>query len=435
MKKYLLMGAVQGIGGWQLYCDARVAYLKECGYKVYILELSPVESNRIKLDGFKDTCIVALDEAVLTPNVYKKSQVIKIINDILDGISYASGDQVFVESTCVYQAYWGELIAYKTHGIHFSYLLHSHLEFVSKNEKRYFYFKYKQGLLGGMTNNTVADLLGDYAEIDMQRTNGMVAMGREPICDSDLYDSYVSKLRLRIGHECIVIGYFGTLNKPHFIKLCDLIVNYSIMNPDKKFCFLSIGSSSDGKAECKQMNMEKLVPNIFVENVPELYPVPKSLFSVMDVCIGSWGSADVAARAGARTIRLMDDVDVKPQGIIGITLLSSPHYNEQYEKKELNEWLDDFLFNHVYDDYKYYAPPMLDDYRKIHRKNDEIIQPFVKRKWGNKYYNTTIIKRNFLKQIPLKIIYVFCGITRGNKVLKIAQKLYLNIRRVSRISY
>ena len=134
------MGETNGIGGWQLYCDARVIYLKDKGYDVYIL-YSHLGKDDVKLKGLQEVKKINSIYASQRAYVFTKKQVNSIVDDILKQIDYHDNDDLFIESTCIPYALWGELLARRTKGTHFSYLLHSHFENVPTAIKEFFYFK------------------------------------------------------------------------------------------------------------------------------------------------------------------------------------------------------------------------------------------------------------------------------------------------------
>ena len=420
MKKYILMGSMLGIGGWQLYCDARIIYLQEQGYDVYFMNYALVDSRHIKLETYNRVKHIELGDGTSIPYVFSKRETKRIVDSFLNQIGYSKNDQVFVESTCMDQALWGELIAKYSNGIHFSYLLHSHFDNPSLMMKKFFLFKYEQGLLGGMTNDTVPELLSELVDVPKERANGMSAAARNPLVESDKYDSLIYRIRKMCSFEGFIIGYFGTLNKPHFIPLCDEIVRFCKEHLDRKFCFLCIGSSWNGESERKIDSISRITENLFVENIPELFPVPKSLFRCMDICVASWGSSIVASRGGARTLRLCDDVSTKVSGIIGLTISAESTNTNNTDinaENELNQWLENYLILRKYDNCVY-DPPLDNrpDFRIIHNKNDLIIRPFEKRNEMLGYFDTRSVNNGVKHQRIRKVAYAILGSKNCKKI-------------------
>ena len=421
MKKYIIMGEACGVGGWQLYCEARCVYLHEKGFEVFML-FSNME-NPIKLEGFANVHCCNFMWISRSPNLFTKKQITRNINEVLNKISYDTMDDVFVESTNVLNAFWGEMIAKETNGSHFCYLLHSHFNFVQNIPSDildFFSYKYDKHCLGGMSKLTLPDLFKNYRVIPAGKEYGMSAQGRKSFSDSDEYNDVLNKAKIKIGDDGLVIGYFGKLDKPHFLKLCKELVSYVRNYPEKKFLFISVGSSNDGKAEKEQNALKNDCPNLEVLNIPGLYPLPVSLFKNMNVCIGSWGSASVAARAGVKTIRLVDDVDVIPQGVIGVTLKTQPYASCAYEKKPLSYWLDKVLFDEEFNRLPYIAPKEPVDFHLTHESNDQIIKPFNQEK--GEYYDTCNLGLNRRKDSIIKIGYSLVGYKITEKIISKTKK-------------
>ena len=340
MKKYVLLGGAIGIGGWQLYCDARISYVTETGCKPYMIYASSKsQSDTVSLKSFKECSIVNIQELERPPFVFCKRQIKRIVNQVMDFLNIEDGDDVCFESTNIIFALWAELFAKEANADHISYLLHSHIEEIPTETQKFFWHKYQQGKLGGMNDETLRMLFKNYKDIRPEDACGIAASWRSPLCESNDYDKVIDEIK-----ACdYVIGYFGTLNKPHFLKLCDCLDNYFSGHNEHSFAFISIGSSANGMAEKKQTDVSNSHTNCKTVNIPALYPVPKNLFRAMDVCFGSWGSATVAARVGTYTVRLMDDVNLIPQGIIGVTLRSYPYKECDVGKESVEELLDNIL--------------------------------------------------------------------------------------------
>ena len=423
MKKYIIMGQISGIGGWQLYIDARTTYLTDNGIKVYILSISDEKKYKILLKSFQKCNKYCIPEIHLPPCTYTRNQKDRIISKMLKFIDYNEKDEIFIESTDIPLSMWGEILAEKTQGVNFSYLLHSHIENISTEVQRFFEFKYRQNLLAGMSELTLPDLFKNYMDIPEENTRRILAVPKDPLCDeNDLSDVTfeVEKFKERGGK---IIAYFGNLTKPHFVKVCKAIPKYVKCHQEEKFLFLSVGSSAMGKAEKLQKKIEKLTPNCIVKNIPACYPIPKKIFQIMDVCIASWGCADNAARAKALTIRLMDDVSITPQGIMGVTLKGIEYFSAPPSDKNIYEILDEILYENKYskDDIEFLRD--VRDYTKYEIEQDKIMQPFKNKERQKQYYNIESIKYiNRRAQIE-RIMNQCLGVKITQKIIEIVKSV------------
>ena len=419
MKKYILLGAAKGIGGWQLYCDARIAYLNEKKIKVYIIYSSVFSDEcKIKLSHIKNNIHINIKEFLYPPFVYSKIQIIKIINKIKELIDFSVHDQLCIESTTIMFSLWGEYLSKQFLCDHCIFLLHSHIENVSKHLQDFYWFKYQQKKLAGMSVETLPSLFNGYKTISKEDSNWVSASWESPLYVSDKYDDFIQKIKS--FHENVkIIGYFGTLNKPHVPLLFDELINYFNFHKDSSFIFLSIGSSGDGKIEKLQQNIEKQCKNCHSYNIPEQYPVPISLFRIMDVCIASWGSATTAYCAGCMTIRLLNDINVDPQGILGITI-KLPYHKSPIVKESLIDLLDDILFKGIYNNITMASPPDYIDFRLKQQKEDDVLLPYYPEK--REYYDVLSICEK-QKYKYLKMLNSIFGIKITQYLLNIKRKI------------
>ena len=134
MNKYILIGSVSGIGGWQLYTQARYKYLKN-DYDVYVISSS---IDPIQLTGFDNEKILCIPEIFRPIYIYNRKQTDYILNQFAAGIDLKKNDDIFIEASTISTTMWGELLAKTYEGICYSYILHSHIDYLSKEEKEFF---------------------------------------------------------------------------------------------------------------------------------------------------------------------------------------------------------------------------------------------------------------------------------------------------------
>ena len=325
--KYVILGQLAGIGGWQLYIDARASYISEKGYDIYLISIC--KENDIKLSSFLKSIHLCLPEVHMPPASYTKKQQNRILNIIFEFIG--GEDDMIIESTDMNLSMWGEMIAQRYKAKNFSYLLHSHFPQQSRFVQDFFLYKYQRDELVGMSDLTLPELFNNHPMAEQIEARSVPAAPKDPISDENTVEDITNKiLQYKEEYNAFVVGYFGNLDKPHFVHLCEFIEQYSKDNHECSFLFVSVGSSGKGSAERRQQHIESNAKNCLSINVPSMYPVPKQLFQTMDVCLASWGSSVNSARAGALTIRLLDDVTIIPHGILGVNVkdYKSPRCSE-----------------------------------------------------------------------------------------------------------
>lgn len=415
-EKYILLGPAYGIGGWQLYIDYRCKYLMEKGTELYLIHDPSVGGKEIKLLNTKKAkkLSVEMDE----PYWYSKKHIEREMEKILAFIEYSKGDNVFIESTSMIYSMWGELIAKSTCGQNYCYLMHSHTSGMPLAWRKFFSFKYDQDLIAGQSGKTLPELFEGFREIE--DTKCIEVCWDSPICEEreDCLE-YIEYLRKKKEEGNILIGYFGVLRKPHFELLCDWIENYAKTKEKSKFCLVAIGSSGTGKPEEKLNHIGSLSENCSSYNIPELYPTPREIFMLLDLCVASFGSANSAALACKRTVRLQNDLDLCPQGVIGIHLTKQPYWNEPSCGLDLRNIFDEILFGNNYKDHTYVAPALPREGREGHIEEDKHMRPFQDHRNGYKYYPVMdMYKQGDISQIKYILFHMF-GIEFTRKVARI----------------
>lgn len=420
MKKYVLIGNASGIGGWQLYNEARICYLSKVhpDYKLYLICSSESDRN-IKLKGFFKAKVIYCGKAFRPPYIYSEKQKKKIFDQLITSLEYAEGDEVFVESTNIDTSIWGEMIAQRTNGTNYSYVLQSYIPEISKSKQQFMKYKYDRGLLSGMSKLTVPDILKGECEVG-EDVRMLRASWNPPLCDDGDLPEEIGKY-LSEKNNVKVIGYFGNLTKPNFLKLCSFIEDYCQKRADMQFLFLSIGSSGDHKSEDTQLAINENVKNCRSFNIPSLYPVPRSFFKKMDCCIASWGSSSTAARAGTISVRLTDDVGLEPHGIIGVNLLKEPYYEQPKCGKDLAELLDEILIEGKYKQDHYCDDISEADNEERQKLIDITLNAFNREKTPP--YDVSRIKCVGMRDRMRKISNCLIGTKKSSKLFKYVKKL------------
>ena len=421
MRKYILFGPAYGIGGWQLYINARCKHLYENNIDFYLIFPPETGGDKIKLEYISKAKKYSLEQ--IEPYWYSRHHVNDIIKKILSYIDYHDGNDVFIESTCIIYSFWGELLAKATHGQNFCYLLHSHTKGFPLAWKKFFSYKYDQDLIAGQTEITIPDLFDGYRKISKENSRPIFARWERPICDTRIdCEDYIRYLKKYKNGGYKIVGYFGVLRKPHFLLLCDFMVKYCNAHSNQKFLFVAIGSSGETKPETKLGEIPKCSSNCEVYNIPEMYPIPRGIFEPLDVCLASWGSSMQAATVCNRTIRIYDDVNLIPHGIIGINL-QEPYHLKPPGKDTMEELFNEILFGSNYKDVIYTSPKSNTIYFGGHEEIDLDMKPFVDRTNGREYYNVLNIPFNGgVSQIKYYLFHIF-GVKNTRSVIALIRRI------------
>lgn len=428
MKKYLLFGEARGIGGWQIYCDGRIAFMETCCDQVFFI-CQPLGKQSIKLKYLNNSTNMKLVHPFHSMTSYCKTDINTVTNKILKFINYTKDDQVVIEATTLNNSLWAEYIAQKTKGTAFCFLLHSHIEKTANQINNFFWFKYNQRLLAGMTFLTLQELFKDKHVLSKAESYAFDANGRPPLTEEELLKDEINEISFYKQKHYKVIGYFGTLSKPHVIPLYQKLICYSEKHSNNHFLFVLIGSSKTGTIERQIRTMSQAKSNYVPMIIPELFPVPRSIFKIMDVCIGSWGCARVAAMTGTKTIRLMDDVGVEAQGIIGITLRGGNYYDEPSNNKNLETFLDELLFSSLYEEMPNNALTEQSDYLENQKKINEFFKPFSPDSSQKEYYDVADIPSQSMSEILIKFARRIIGLRNVEYVFSVVKSFFKILNR------
>lgn len=419
--KYVLLGYIDGIGGWQLYIDCRASYLCDNGHDVYIISVGT--GDNIRIESFLSKKILSVPELKMPPQSYTKRQQSVILNKILGFLG--DGSEVLLECTNINLSIWGEIIASYYQGRSYAFILQSHISQRSSYIKDFFWYKYNRDELAGQTTMTLPDMFENYVHSNEIEPRTFRAISKWPISEQNTIQDLTEKIK-EYKQQMFVVGYFGSLEKEHFCQLCDFICNYA-NNNNLSILFVSIGSSESGMPERIQVKKEN--DKCKMINIPAMFPIPKQLFQELDVCIASYGSAIYAARAGALTIRLLNDISIIPQGLMGIDIIGEK--NERNYKDIMCSYTLEELLNKIYKEE--YSKKDIDtnfsrgDYIAINKSIDNFIFNVTPPK---DYYDVSKIKFISNRVIVEKILNCLLGV---NITKKAVEKLKMAKLRISNI--
>lgn len=125
MKKYVLLTFNYSVmGGAQLYVRDKQEYMKSAGWNVYMFGDGYADKPEdVLIDDLKEYYKGLNPCFSYYPHVLQKKDVEKIVTWMLESINYKPGDQVLIESNNTRAACWGELLAQRTNGKNFCYIL------------------------------------------------------------------------------------------------------------------------------------------------------------------------------------------------------------------------------------------------------------------------------------------------------------------------
>lgn len=309
-------GEIITIGGMQMYAAGKVKYLEELGWQVFVFFAGP--SN-------KTSAILSLDKYVkigggcnflwgLPPyrlKRYEQEQILnlltqKVVNNIPGGGGgYSLKDcEIIVESFYDVAAYWGELFAEKIGARHFFSALNEIYRpdpnSTAGNLKTYqdnldfFYFKWQRNEMICSEKSCTA-LFNGYKNITKPKYEmPQSTVEMYPIQDVENFPvEQIQRLDWNICHV-------GRVIKDYVSAVIKGVGELARRYPDKKINFIFVGNAEPRRELIIQTFSG--VSNVLITNLGDMVPIPRKLFSRVDVVCGISQSARFCANDGVLTI-------------------------------------------------------------------------------------------------------------------------------------
>lgn len=403
----ILTGIIYDIGGGQIYVNNKRDYLQKKGWEVHIFSYRYGKAIRInELNQYKNNIF---RELKYPPCLLSEKSRIKFINYIIgkieNEVKINTHDEIIIESNTISVSMWGELIANKLNCKHISYLLYERFPKFSLSILKYLDFKHKRKELAGIIPESLNKLFNGYKTLPDDEKYYLKACVGNVVGDVDeqLVDN-LTPLDFNIG--CL-----SRLEKPFIMTLIRNIVTFANKYQGKKILLLFIGDSSNEIVKKNIITKFRSVKNVELVMLGAMYPVPKKIFSRMDIFFASAGAASICAHYGALTASI--DVNThKPIGYLGYdtdqTLYGDPNSN-----KSIFSVIEDILI-------KKNIPSRDNNYRfeliDYQLEFDKHMQFIASSDQNKKYYLGVSIAATNRKYFILKTLSKFIGF-RGCIVL------------------
>lgn len=313
MKKYIFIThSTKRVGGVQCYVAAKANYLEQCGWKVYVFcpgwhaskYLCPIPSlNKYLSDGL-------ITWLGIPPFKYPTFIVDGIIRRIARSVKATQNDEVIIESHADTYAQWGELFAEHLNARHYFYAMNEfyrgkNLYYECKMDFFIFKFRRKEIISAPIT---LKRLFNGYVEVAEGDVPGTVLIDESPI--QDVLCEKVEKIE-RLDYN---ICYIGRGTKSYVSSILSDVGRFASIHRDKQIQLITVGD-----LDCHQdliNTLRKGNPNLIINELGLLHPIPKNLYNKIDVVIAGAGSAKHSCEEGAMTI-VADTETCKSNGLLG----------------------------------------------------------------------------------------------------------------------
>ena len=341
MKYVFLSFSMGGLSGSPSYINNKVKWLKERGIETVAFDHFGSLNLKQKvvleyLQPFQDNRII---ELFFPPSYFTRHQRNKILDRLCTTIG--ASDNYVVESNSIRLALWGEMLSERLHAKHLLLFVGEHLSIKSEEEYHFLNFKLNRRELLTIKPQTVQNMFKGYRLIPDEEAQDYFFSASMGVKPEDVPMTELDNL----PEADYKILSFGRL-KPYFDNMINGIIEFAQSHKTRSINFLIMG---DVKLDSKLLHSLGSVSNLFVKFIPPKRPIPMVIFDYSDVVIATSGCANIAFKAGAKTIS-MDVNTCEPLGIMGYTTVNSVYSsNPKQPEYDVCDLLEDVLEKRLYD--------------------------------------------------------------------------------------
>ena len=300
------------IGGMQLYVAGKTKYLENLGWQIYILTPVPKDTvpsipsveKYLKIGG---SCAFL----EIPPYKFKNLEKVYLLNLLADKLGTQNGDncEIIIETFDKSFAGWGELLAHKVQGRHFFVWLHEyfHPDYYGEDFD-FFYFKWKRNEFIS-SEYALKKFFNGYKNVTAPLVKIPDTIREmDSIQDVNFPADKILKLDWNICH-------IGRIIKTYVPYLIQGVGELARRHPDKKIHFIMVGDATE-RIDFIKKTFQNL-PNIAITLLGDLVPIPRILFSKVDVVCAISQTARFSANEGVLTILGSAKNPERTPGVLG----------------------------------------------------------------------------------------------------------------------
>lgn len=370
MKKiYIFMtGDIHPIGGMQLLASGKAEVLEAQGWQV-VMFFPSHGRGPCAIDALNKYDAGGMIELSLPPYKWRNMTRKKVINKMKKLIgTITKEDQVIIESHADRSSQWGEILAAELHAKHMIFLCSEKYRGKGKYylENLDFYdWKHRRREVAGETQAEFDMLFEGYKDVPLNEVN-IFMYDENPVRDVK------NELIEAIPKFDWNIGYIGRLEKGYVPNIINSVAVFAKSHAEKKIQFVVVGDIS---ARRKLVEEEfKECPNLYLNALGNVVPIPKALFTKLDVVIAGSGSAKCAVYEGVYTI-LADAENFLSNGVYGYDT-DDYLYHNQVNQSSFSESLERVLVTKEYCGRQMILPPYMGP-DKCTEQNFELIEESI----------------------------------------------------------
>lgn len=376
MRKYIILTAdIRVIGGMQCYVMGKLVALEKMGWEVQILFYGLDKGRPCIFNKFTKFKKNRIPEMGLPPFSFPKIIVKTVLKRMLKRVGNIEEkyDEVIIESHDDKTAPWGEMLAKALGARHIIFLLNEKYRGKDKYYKAFIdYYKFKlnrKEILG--SDSAVKFLFEDYEDDCVHTFKTNLIIEEDPI--QDVYNEKLDKLVRADWNIC----YLGRAEKSYVPYIIEGVGEFARRHMDKRIQFIMVG---DAAVQRKNL-AEYIVPlsNMTLVELGDLHPLPKNLYTKVDVVIAGSGSARCSVYEGVPVI-VADAITYKSEGLLGYQTQESVSNVSNSQQQSFAESLEDVFVNLLHRSLPFSYPKKItpedctiDNFKQIHKADKKLI--------------------------------------------------------------
>lgn len=348
--------SIDVIGGTQMYVAGKARYLQQRGWQVIVFFAGPRDGKAVipSLTQYLQTG-GGMYFLALPPYKFKSFEQNYCLHELLKRLGKISFDEyeIIIESHDDMQAYWAELLAEKIGARHFMVCCNETYRPTALTPNKsygdnpdFFYFKWRRNELVGR-DAVLKKLFNGYKNVTAPLSE-MPDTVREmdAVQDVDFPIEQVDKLDWNICH-------IGREIKDYVPHVIEGVGELARRHPDKEIQLIMVGQVNSRLNQIKQTFRD--LPNVFVLLLGDMVPIPRILFSKVDVACAISQSARFAANEDILTICGNSDNPSRTPGVLGYDTKEQVLGEGTFSYVEA---LERVLVKRLYDGKKYGLPKL-----------------------------------------------------------------------------
>lgn len=352
MNRYIIVTQnILRVGGLELFTSGKAEYLEKERWKVDVLYIGHKRRGHCAIPSLNKYLNGGFIELGLPPYMFTSKQRKKALDRIMKYLNPSlPAENIYIESHSDTTSQWAELIAEKMGGKHVFLLCNEYFRGHGKHYEEcmdFYDFKHKRREVAGEVENEMQKLFEGY-KIVPQSECYLFDLDEDPVRDipSQKIDS--------ISHYDFNICYIGRATKSYVPEILADVAKFAGSVPDKTVQLVLVGDASSQSERLTAI--KNLHPGLIVTELGNLVPIPRSLFSKVDVVIAGSGSANCAVHEGIPVI-LADTETRRSNGLLGYETKNFLFSDETTISKTFMESLEDVFIRRIQDRLEFDYPP------------------------------------------------------------------------------